>query len=102
MDPAKTFKQLNNRELRTLILIGILSLCCVIVWLFLSPKGILAYYNLKKQLIVVSNENEQLKQENRQLQEKIEKIQKDPAFLEQVARKEYDLLKKDEILFKFK
>ena len=102
MNPARIFNQLNSRELRTLILMGIISLCCVIGWLFFSPSGILAYYNVKKQLAEVHSENEQLKEKNRLLQEKIDKIQNDPAFLEQLARKDYNLLKKDELLFTFK
>lgn len=102
MDLTKIFKQLNSKELRTLILVTILSVCAVTAWLFFSPNGILTYYHLKKQIEAVKAENEQLKEENRLLQQKIAKIKNDPAYLEELARQEYDLLKKNELVFEFK
>jgi cell division protein FtsB len=102
MDLAKILKQLNSKELRTLILVGFLAGCAVIAWLFFSPKGILTYYHLRKEIEAVKAENMQLQEENRLLQQKIEKIKNDPAYLEELARQEYDMLKKDELLFEFK
>ncbi|MCK9296086.1 MAG: septum formation initiator family protein [Desulfobulbaceae bacterium] len=102
MDLAKIIKQLNSKELRTLILLSILSGCAVIAWLFFAPNGIVTYYHLQEQIAAVKAENEQLKEENRLLQQKIDKIKNDPAYLEDLARREYDLLKKNELVFEFK
>ena len=102
MDLAKILNQLNSKEFRTLILITVLSGCSVIAWLFFSPNGIVTYYHLRKQIETVKAENEQLREENRLLQQKIDKIKNDPAYLEELARKEYNMLKKDELLFEFK
>ncbi|MCJ7602230.1 MAG: septum formation initiator family protein [Desulfobulbaceae bacterium] len=102
MDLAKIIKQFNSKELRTLILVSILSVCAVTAWLLFAPNGILTDYHLKKQIEAVKAENEQLKEENRLLQQKIDKIKNDPAYLEELARKEYNLLKKNELVFEFK
>lgn len=102
MDLSKIIKQFNSKELRTLILVSILSVCAVTAWLLFSPNGILTYYHLKQQIEAVKAENEQLKEENRLLQQKIDKIKNDPAYLEELARKEYNLLKKNELVFEFK
>ncbi|MFZ5770424.1 MAG: FtsB family cell division protein [Thermodesulfobacteriota bacterium] len=102
MHLAKIIKQLNSKEHRTLILVSILSGFAVIAWLFFSPNGILTYYHLKKQIEAVKAENDQLKEENRLLQQKIDKIKNDPAYLEELARRDYDLLKKNELVFEFK
>jgi cell division protein FtsB len=102
MDPAKILKQLNSKEKRWLLLVCMLSFGAVSCWLLFSPNGILTYHNVKKQLAEVKAENEQLKEENRLLQQKIDKIKNDPAYLEEIARREYDLLKKNEAVFEFK
>jgi cell division protein FtsB len=102
MDLAKIIKQFNSKELRTLILVCILSVCAVTAWLLFSPNGILTYYHLKHQIEAVKAENERLKEENLLLQQKIDKIKNDPAYLEELARKEYNLLKKNELVFEFK
>lgn len=102
MDPAKIIKQLNSKEKRTLVLLCLLSLGAVSSWLLFSPNGILALLDVKKQVAAVKAENELLKEENRLLQQKIDRIRNDPAFLEDLARREYDLLKKNEAVFEFK
>ncbi|MBI5557849.1 MAG: septum formation initiator family protein [Deltaproteobacteria bacterium] len=102
MDLKKIFRHLNKTEMRALVLVGILSLCAAGAWLFFSNNGILAYHNLQQRIATVQAENEQLKEENRQLQQKIDKIKNDPAYLEETARRDYDLLKKDEVIFEFK
>jgi cell division protein FtsB len=101
MDPAKIIKQLNSKEKRTLVLLGLLSFGAVCGWLLFSPNGILALLEVKKQVAAVKAENEQLTEENRLLQQKIDRIKNDPAYLEEIARREYKLLKKNEAVFEF-
>ena len=47
-------------------------------------------------------ENKKLLEENTALQEEIDRLQNDPAYLEEKARKEYGLLKENEVLYIFK
>lgn len=102
MGLTKTIKQLNHKEFRLLVLICFLSLCALIAWLLFSANGILTYRDLKKQLADVQLINEDLEEENRLLREKIDKIVNDPNYLEEVSRDEFNLLKKDEVVFEFK
>jgi cell division protein FtsB len=47
-------------------------------------------------------ENQRLEAENKALQEEINRLRDDPAFLEEKARKEYGMLKENEVLYIFK
>jgi cell division protein FtsB len=47
-------------------------------------------------------ENKRLAEENKALQKEIDRLQDDPAFLEEKARKEYGMLKENEVLYIFK
>ena len=62
----------------------------------------MTYYNVKEKLKTAQSENSQAQAENERLRLKIQKIQNDPSYLEEIARKDYDLLKKNEIVFEFK
>ena len=101
MSRTKTQKQLNHTERRLLFLVAILCLAVTSTWLSLHPNGILSYYILQKKLSTVRTENSQLKEENEKLRFKLKKIENDPSYLEEIARKDYDLLKKNEIIFEF-
>jgi len=47
-------------------------------------------------------ENKNLEQRNVQLRREIDRLQNDDAYLEELARKKYGLLKKNEMVFEFK
>ncbi len=49
----------------------------------------------------MQEQNVVLEEENAQLSKEIEQLQNDPAFLEEVARQKYKLLKKNEKVFEF-
>lgn len=102
MSQSKTPKKLNQTERRLLFLAVLLCLGLTTTWLLFNPNNMLTYYNLKKELETVQTKNAQLKDENEKLRLKIEKIQSDPSYLEEIARKDYDLLKKNEVVFEFK
>lgn len=102
MSRSKTPKKLNQTERRLLFLTASLCLCLTALWLLFSPNSIFTYYNVKKELETVLAKNAQLEEENEKLRLKIKKIQSDPSYLEEIARKDYDLLKKNEVVFEFK
>jgi cell division protein FtsB len=47
-------------------------------------------------------ENRRLENENKALQEELIRLQDDPGYLEEKARKEYGMLKENEVLYIFK
>jgi len=59
------------------------------------------YYAIQKKLQYVEAENKRLSTENQQLRIQIEKLQEDPEYLEKIARKDFGLLKKNEMVFDF-
>ena len=62
-------------------------------------KGV-KYMRLAHELSRVRVENRRLLAENKQFRQEIERLVHDPAYLEEVARKEYGLLKKNEVLYR--
>lgn len=73
----------------------------VVLWIFFSPMGLLKYYQIRKELNEVQAANQELSESNEKLRAEIDKLKNDPAFLEELARKEYGLIKKNEIIFQF-
>ena len=47
-------------------------------------------------------ENQRLEAENKALRKELIRLQDDPAYLEEKARKEYGMLKENEVLYIFK
>ncbi len=95
-------RQLNRKELRLFIALCFLCLCALAAWFLLTSDGILAYRDMQKQLDIIQAENKNLKEQNRLLQEKIAKITANPDYFEQLARDEYKMLKKNEMVFEFR
>jgi cell division protein FtsB len=75
----------------------------LLLWIVFAPnRGIVALYMAKKEILRLQEENRRLAGENKVLQEEINKLQDDPAYLEEKARKEYGMLKENEVLYIFK
>lgn len=93
----------SNREKKQLPYIGVFLLILLLLWIVFAPdRGILALYKSNKEIQRLQAENAKLEQENMVLQEEINRLQNDPAFLEEKARKEYGMLKDNEVLYIFK
>jgi len=70
-------------------------------WHAFSPYGAWRAYRISRDLAAVRAENSRLKTENKQLRTEIDRLKRDPAYLEEVARREYGLIKRNEMLFDF-
>jgi cell division protein FtsB len=82
-------------------LFGVL-LIIILAWLFFAPgAGILAWWSKRSELSTLERETSQLEAANTLLQEDIDRLAKDPAYLEELARKEHNLLRKNEQVFDF-
>ena len=101
MSLKSLFQQLNKSERRRIILITILTFTLATAWILFSPHGALRYYSLTKKIKAANDENQELREENIQLRQEIEKLTNDSDYLEEVARKELGLVKKNEIVFSF-
>lgn len=93
----------SSREKKQLSYFGLLFATLLILWIVFAPnRGILALYKSQKEIEILQAENRRLEEENRVLQEEINRLQDDPTFLEERARKEYGMLKENEVLYIFK
>lgn len=96
---SRKLGQAERRVLRrafiAIVLLGVLFL------LFAPGRGWFSYRSLKKELAQMEQEKERLAQENIELQKEIDKLQNDPAYLEEIARHKYGLVKEDEKIFDF-
>jgi len=97
-------RKLTLRQKRQLQILGAAISLLLILWAVFSPSyGILRYYHLKNELAALKADNEKLLKENQTLQAEIERLKReDPEYIEEVARKKYDLIKKNEVIFSFK
>jgi cell division protein FtsB len=96
-------EKFTRRERKLLPYIGISLFILLILWIVLAPnRGLLSLYRANQEMEKLQAQNRQLQEENRDLQEEITRLQKDPAYLEEKARKDYGMLKENEVLYIFK
>jgi len=74
-----------------------------VLWLLFAPNwGLFHYRQLQKQIDSLARENEDLAQRNAELKLEIDRLQHDDAYLEELARKKYGLLKENETIYEVK
>jgi cell division protein FtsB len=92
---------LPQSEQKKILLTAVLLLVLTGAWTVFGPYGALRYYRVSKELRLVEERNEQLRTANQTLRTEITKLTKDPAYLEKVAREEFGLIKKNEVVYEF-
>lgn len=97
--PKKKLTPLQeNRLLKIVIVLIILA----VIWLLLAPgTGLYSLMKQRRTTAELQKQTEMLLQTNEQLQAEIDRLKHDDAYLEQVAREKYGLLKKNERVFDF-
>ena len=94
---------LSAQEKKLLSYISLFFLILLLLWIIFAPnRGMLSLYKTKKEIQRLQAENNNLEEKNKALQEEIDRLQNDPAYLEEKARKEYGMLKENEVLYIFK
>lgn len=72
------------------------------LWILFAPgTGVVALLKKRKELHNLQQKTVQLEEDNNKLQKDIERLQNDSGYLEEIARKEYGLLKKNERVYDF-
>ncbi|MDH5299570.1 MAG: septum formation initiator family protein [Desulfobulbaceae bacterium] len=92
---------LTPRERKRFWSFGAMVVLLLALWLLLSPKGVLRYYALRQELGKVQGEAAELDRRNKELVREIVRLKTDPGHLEEVARHDYGLIKKNEMVFEF-
>ena len=94
-------KKYYRKRRRTDIFIGSILFLLLALWILLSPSGYLKYYQVKNQYNKLRKLNSELKTENQSLRIEIDKLKNDEKYIEEIARKEYGMLKKNEVVYQF-
>jgi hypothetical protein len=68
---------------------------------FFPGRSLLSYHRMQNELARLAARNQALEKRNRELAAEIERLKTDDAYLEEVARKKYGLLRDDEEVFDF-
>jgi len=78
-------------------------LCVVgLLLLFIPGRSLMSYRAMDQQVARLTRDNQRLEERNRALNEEIERLQHDDAYIEALARKKYGLLKNNETVYEFK
>lgn len=97
--PKATMTPLQEiRFLKIVILLVVIAF----LWLFFAPRtGFLSLLRQRSELKSLQEQTQVLVEQNATMHEEIEKIEGDTAYLEEIARRDYGLVKDNEILFEF-
>lgn len=97
--PKQKLSPIQENQLVKIIFV---ILVVVLLWLLFSPgSGIVTLISKRSELKELRQENLLLEQENIWLQAEIDRLQNDSVYLEEIARKDYGLLKKNEQVYDF-
>jgi cell division protein FtsB len=97
--PKKKLTQLQeNRLLKTVVVL----ISAAVLWLLFAPgTGVYSLIKMRSRTAALEQQTEELTRSNEALKAEIERLKHDEAYLEQVAREKYGLLKKNERVFDF-
>jgi len=104
VDSMKKSLRLHLSPLQERLFVRIIAVLLVVAlaWIILAPRsGILAYLQQRSELRELREKTVFLEQSNEKLREEVDRLRDDPAYLEEVARREHGLLKKNEYIYDF-
>lgn len=91
-----------SRFMRVVILIAMLFLAAVAVPMgVFDSKGIERVDLLRKELRTLVEANQRIRYENNALRQEIRAFHSDPGYIEKVARDEFGMIVKDEVIYQF-
>jgi cell division protein FtsB len=99
----KSYKiSLSPLQQKKLYRISFLLVGLFLLVLFFTPgKGLFFLRKQKMQVVALNAEKQELEKKNKALREEIKRVTTDVRYLEEVAREQHGLLKKDEMVFDF-
>jgi cell division protein FtsB len=89
------------KKYKSLIIFIALSILASLCWIFFSPYGAKNYTKINSDVEKLSADIEALTIQNNALQDEIVRLKGDSRYVEDLARKKYGLLKKNEMVFEF-
>jgi cell division protein FtsB len=93
---------LSPLQQKKVLRISLLLLVFFLLAIFFTPgRGLYYLRKQKMQVQALHAEKQKLIENNEALREEIKRLNSDMLYLEEVARRQYGLLKKDEMVFEF-
>lgn len=87
----------EGSKLKYILMAAVIFIGAVTVF---GDKGVLDFYNLKKERDGILSYNKSVEKENSILEEKIRLLETDKRYIGQIARKELGKLGKNEVIYK--
>jgi cell division protein FtsB len=96
-------KVTQQRKMRSLVYLTLGSLIFLYISLSLvfGEKGVIKYMKLRSETGTLRAEVDAIRRQNEDLSSQIEKLQKNPDLIEELARDELGLTKEGEVIFEF-
>lgn len=95
------FSKFSQRDRKKILTASVITALLLAGWLTLAPKGLLTYYKIAKEISTISTEHKELEEQNKALREEIARLLNDSKYIEEIARKEYGFIRKNEVIFEF-
>lgn len=92
----------KNLKLSRMILISIGVLAPLMVWLIFGERGLLHLYHAELERQEHMERIRTLAEENRAMMAEIERLRNDMKYIEQLARKELNMVKPNETIYRFR
>ena len=89
-------KDIIKISLVTLILLGL-----IIAWLGFGDRGFIHLYRMDKERQFYQEKIQKLEEANLKLLDEIKRLREDDEYIESIARKEFGLIKEDELIYRF-
>ena len=82
-------------------LIALCILITILVWLAFGERGLIGLYRTEMERQAHIERIRELVEENQALLEEIQRLRTDTSYIESVARKELNLIRENEVVYKF-
>jgi cell division protein FtsB len=95
-------RSMSPRQERLYLRIAIVLVSACLLWLLFAPgSGFFSFLGKRSELQKIEEQTIQTVENNQRLEEDMDKLLNDPEYLEEIARKDHNLLKKNEKVYDF-
>ncbi|MFH1673856.1 MAG: septum formation initiator family protein [Pseudomonadota bacterium] len=87
---------------RLLIVAWVVIFFFLLLCIIFGEKGTIDLYHLKSESDRLTGVTDDLKKENQDFYRNVKRLKDDPEYIEEVAREEFGMVARDEIIYQFK
>ena len=83
------------------LLLGLLIIILAVSWLAFGDRGFIYLYKKDKERQEYLDRIQKLEAANNELKDEIDRLHNDREYIETTAREEFDMVKKNEVIYRF-